>query len=391
MPVDLSMIGLKGIAAGQDTLNSIAQREALQSQTAIQQGVFDREQADLELQRSAVDKIKNLMRGEHVDMDSGNVSETDMSKFMMRTGAELAAAGAPDRGSKLMEAGLDLRKKQGEIDKQAFDQDKVKLDNIITAANYVANGVADVRNDSELQFFWDTLDPAVAENIGAEKLEVLKSVPYSPDWIAAMKDQSMTAKEQAQLDMLQQGQARSDRSEENTRIFREATLNIAKQRADAADRAQKAAEKAGGNNISKAANSEERAAVRSALAGAYPDLGFAIESKEDSLDLIAATNDIVGEAKQILADTQGITFNEAIQRAMLRAKAAGELGHITVDKNLFKANETTRTYKARGRSPDNALSMPIGDTTEQVQPKLIKGRYYNTPAGTLKWNGSTFD
>ena len=383
MPVDLSMVGLRGIEAGQNTLSAIANREALQSQTAIAQGTFDREQADLELQRAAVAKIKGIMAGEGTDFSSGNVSETDMSKFMLRTGAEIAAAGAPERGSKLMEAGLDLRKKQGEIDKQAFDQDKVKLDNIITAANYVANGVADVRNDSELQFFWDTLDPAIAENIGPEKLEVLKSVPYSPDWIAAMKDQSMTAKEQATLDMAQQGQTRADRSEENTRIFREATLNIAKQRADAADRRQAAVDKAGGVNISAPISPSERLTVESTLKN---QLGGTFNSDA----LFAATDDIAGEARRIVADTQGITFPEAVQRAVMRAVNAGELGHLA-EEEIEGKDVITRRYKPRGRTPDNALSMPIGDTIEQVQPKLIKGRYYNTPAGTLKWNGSTFD
>jgi len=390
MPVDLSMVGLKGIEAGQNTLNAIANREALQTQTAIEQGKFDREEADLELDRLAVGKVKSAMRGEGIDIDSGNVKDTDMASFMIRTGAEVAAAGGLKRGGDLVAAGLELQKKKADIAKTELETDKTQVELVTKVSDYVAEGIADVRNDSELQFFWDNLDPTIAEAIGPQKLEIMKRVPYSPDWIAMMRDQALSAKDAAQLDFQARSQSRADQVQADAKAYREASHDLAERRFAAAEAERKAKEKAGGTNIGSPIKNDERTTAEAAIRNT---LGDKIPFNKQAL--FAATEDVVGEARRIVADSPGLTFPEAIQRAVMTSVAAGELGHLEeeetdVDGDGTTETVTTRRYKARGRTEDNPLSMPTGDM-KAVQSKLIKGRYYNTPMGPLKWNGSTFD
>lgn len=373
MPVDLSMVGLRGIEAGQNTLSAIANREALQTQTQIAQGTFDREQQQLELDRQAVENAKTIMAGEGRQFGGASTTEDDMARFMALTGSQLAAAGAPKRGAEMMEASLDLTKKRADINKAADDQDKVRLDNMITAGDYMYEMLSDSGNESEYQFNLANIPDNVKEILGPDNIETLKNTPWSPELVDYFKTKALSVKDQAQLELTAQGHRRQEQQAADLSTYRKATLEIARQRANAADRAQKAAEKAGGSNISKAASGDERLAIRSAIANVLPDMGFAVEAKEDSLDLMGAINDLAAEAKQLVNDSPGLSFNEAANRAVLAAQARGdfESGSSYYDWGLFKTGEVKeQTYKPKGKTKETPVPLP------EDKSKWVKGRFY---------------
>lgn len=369
MPVDLSMIGLKGIASGQDTLNSIAQREALQAQTAIQQGEFDRESQALEMDRLAVSNAQSILAGEGRSIGTMDSTEDDMARFMALTGQQLAKAGAPKRGSELMEASLDLIKKKADIDKVADDQDKVRLENMVKASDYMYEMLSDSGNESEYQFNLANIPEDVQEILGPDNVATLKNTPWSPELVDYFKTKALSVKDQATLDMQAQGHRRQDQNAADTALFRRATLDIAKQRADAADRAQEAAKKAGGNNISKAATGDERKTAEAAI-------GSIIEGDAplDDPSLFHLVEDVVGEAKQLVNDSPGLTFSEAVNRAALAAKTRGDFEIINSYKDFgvfrTRGEPVSQKYKPKGKAKDTPAPLPEDRT------KWVKGRYY---------------
>ncbi len=382
MPVDLSMIGLKGIQVGQDTLNSIAQREAVAAQTAMQQGAFDRENQALELDRLAVQYAKNIMAGEGRSVDSASSTEDDMARFMALTGAQLASAGAPKRGAEMMEASLDLTKKRADIDKVADDASKVRLEGMIKAGDYMYEMLSDSMNESEYQFNLANIPEDVQQILGPDNIATLKNTPWSPELVDYFKTKALSVKDQATLEMSAQGHRRQEQAATDLSTYRETTVKIAKQRADAADRAQAAADKARGNNVSKAATGDERKTAEAAI-------GSLIEgdAELDDPSLFHLVEDVVGEAKQLVNDSPGLTFSEAVNRAALSAQARGDLQVVTDfrDWGLFRTGETkTKTYKPKGKSKEAPAPLP------DDKSKWVKGRYY-TKNGKVGQYGTDFE
>lgn len=369
MPVDLSMVGLKGIQVGQDTLNSIAAREAQQAQTQLAQGEFDREQAALDLDRMAVGNAKSIMAGEGREFGGADTTEDDMARFMALTGSQLAAAGAPKRGGELMEASLDLVKKKADISKAADDQDKVRLENMVKASDYMYEMLSDSGNESEYQFNLANIPEDVQQILGPDNVATLKNTPWSPELVDYFKTKALSVKDQATLDMTAQGLRRRDEEVANTALFRKATLDIARQRAAAADRAQAAKEKAGGNNLSKAATGDERKTAEAAIGSIIED-GVPL----DDPSLFHLVEDVVGEAKQLVNDSPGLTFSEAVNRAALAAKTRGdfEITNTYKDFGVFrtKGEPTEQKYKPKGKLKDSPAPLPEDKT------KWVKGRYY---------------
>lgn len=387
MPVDLSMVGLKGIEAGQNTLNAIANREALAAQTRIAEGTFDREEAELQLERDAVANAKKIMAGEGRTVGGPTSTEEDMARFLALSGEQLAAAGAPKRGGELITQSLDLIKKKGEISKQDDDQAKVRLENMVKGSNYMYEMLSDSMNESEYQFNLANIPPEIVKIIGPENVETLRNTPWSPELIDYFKTKALSVKDQAQLEMQAQGHRRAEEIAADAKTFRALTYNLSKQRVDAAERERVAREKASGGNVSKAPTNDERTVVRGAIAEVLPEMGFAIEAKEDSLDLMGAINDLTGEAKQLLADSPGLNFTEAANRVVLAAKARGDFEVLQNyrDFGLFRTEGSRETrYKAKGKTREAPAPLPSDKS------KMVRGRFYEANGKVLQY-GTDFE
>ena len=391
MPVDLSRVGLEGIETGQRTLNSIAARESQALQDRIKLGEFEREEAELALDRLAVDNAKKIMAGEGRDITSPEATEDDMARFLALAGSNLAAAGAPKRGKEMMEASLDLLKKRADINKTADDHAKVRLDNMVKASDYMYQMLSDSLNESEYQFNLANIPDDIAQILGPENVETLKNTPWSPELIDYFKTKALSVKDQAQLELQARGQRRAEQTAEDARRFREIALNLQKRRVEAAERAEAAARKAGGNAISKAPTGDERKTAEAIIANIIEADG----GKLDDASAFHLVEDVISEAKQLVAESPGLTFGEAVTRAAMAAKGRGDFEVTLQWRGLGPIDFTdkkpvARQYKPQGRSKETPAPLPKG-TPDQIKGSLVKGRYYQTAKGILRWNGSAFD
>ena len=369
MAVDLSRVGLEGIETGQRTLTAIANRESQALKDQIELGEYQQTQADLELDRIAVGNAKRIMAGEGREIGTENTTEDDMARFLALTGGQLASAGAPKRGKEMMEASLDLIKKRGDIAKQEDDHAKVRLENIAKAGEFFCEGLADVGNQSELDFFWANVPPEIQKIVGPEQIQQLSEIPFSPEWIDLAKVKALSTKEQAQLDLSARGHKRAEEAAADAKLARQAALDIRRDNLRIAEEREKRLSKAGGSNVSAAPTPNERKTAEAAI-------GRLIESDAqlDDASLFHLTEDIVGEAKQLLADSPGLTFPEAINRSVMAAKARGDFTSITSYRAFgpfrTKGKVTGKSYTPRRQEQDNPLPLPADKS------KLVKGRYY---------------
>lgn len=369
MAVDLSRVGLEGIETGQRTLTAIANRESQALKDQIELGEYQQTQADLELDRIAVGNAKRIMAGEGREIGTENTTEDDMARFLALTGGQLASAGAPKRGKEMMEASLDLIKKRGDINKQEHEQAKTQLDNTIKASQHMYEVLSDSMNENEYQYNLANLPPEIVSILGEDNVAAMRELDWSPELVDFFKVKALSVKDQAQLELSARGHKRAEEAAADAKLARQAALDIRRDNLRIAEEREKRLSKAGGSNVSAAPTPNERKTAEAAI-------GRLIESDAqlDDASLFHLTEDIVGEAKQLLADSPGLTFPEAINRSVMAAKARGDFTPITSYRAFgpfrTKGKVTGKTYTPRGQEQDNPLPLPADKS------KLVKGRYY---------------
>lgn len=393
MAVDLSRVGLEGIETGQRTLNSIAARKSQEVADSIAMAEEGRKRDELALDQMATQQAGKIMLGEGVDITSPEASEEDMARFMAITGSKLMSAGAPKRGKEMVEGALDLIKKRADINKSHDDAQQTRLENIEKAGKFMYEMLADSENESEYKFNLANLPEEVINILGPENVEQLRQAPWSPEMQAFLKDKALSTYQQATLALQAQNAKRLDQLAADAAFASREANAVAWARHRESVRANAVREKAGGDKIAVAPTTDELKAAKAAILQNVEGLEFSSDMKEDPVQLQAAMADIVGSAKQMLKQNQGLSFADAVNRAVLEADAAGDF--VTIrnyrDFGLFQTEGTkSTTYKRQGRSKENAIPLPTG-TPDEVRGQLKTGRYYKTKAGVLKWNGSEFE
>ena len=369
MAVDLSRVGLEGIETGQRTLTAIANRESQALKDQIELGEYQQTQAALELDRIAVGNAKRIMAGEGREIGTENTTEDDMARFLALTGGQLASAGAPKRGKEMMEASLDLIKKRGDINKQEHEQVKTQLDNTIKASQHMYEVLSDSMNENEYQYNLANLPPEIVSILGEDNVAAMRELDWSPELVDFFKVKALSVKDQAQLELSARGHKRAEEAAADAKLARQAALDIRRDNLRIAEEREKRLSKAGGSNVSAAPTPNERKTAEAAI-------GRLIESDAqlDDASLFHLTEDIVGEAKQLLADSPALTFPEAINRSVMAAKARGDFTSITSYRAFgpfrTKGKVTGKSYTPRGQEQDNPLPLPAD------RSKLVKGRYY---------------
>ena len=94
MSYDLSDAGLKGIEVGQRTLDSIANRRAVNSQTDIAEDNAQREQQERQLEQLALNRTREIMAGQGINLDDPDVGTDNIGRFQILAGSDLMRAGA---------------------------------------------------------------------------------------------------------------------------------------------------------------------------------------------------------------------------------------------------------------------------------------------------------
>src|SRR5690606_38950824 len=131
---------------------------------------FDREQELQAAEGAAFQDVLSIAQGNGKAGTPGDLSDSeDWGERFTEIGTRLGRAGFGKRGQEYLEAGIKYRDTMTEIEKRAYDQDKVRLENMSNAGQWVAQNIGE--NDNEFIRFKQLLrDPnnPVAKILGAE-------------------------------------------------------------------------------------------------------------------------------------------------------------------------------------------------------------------------------
>jgi hypothetical protein len=111
----------------------------------------------------------------------------------------------------------------------------------------------------------------------------------------------------------------------------------------------------------------------------------------------AAAFDLASEAQALMKKNRGLSASEAMQQAFEQMKTGGMFEDIAevpptsiVGLDLPWTGKAGKTTYRRGGKKDDGLTLPAGVTPTPLPPKgtaLKAGTYYQTPKGTVLWDG----
>lgn len=387
MPVDLSMVGLDGLKAYQDRMESIS-REKVNTAAARQSNYETTisEQED-EVGRIAAERLRQLSSGEKtgsnvVDPEGGYGSNADPMELIGHTYLEF---GMVEKGKEMLAESSKIRKREHDIKVGASSDQQRRLKNVQIGAEIVGTQLGGAKNEDEWQLGISRLRSAVEDGtmvMEPELLEQISQMPYDPDVAAYFADQAIKAKDKAKLEMESLRYDQVERSNalrfanEGTRIRLQAARD-AQQR-----RHQDWIEKNGGKDAPSAA-----APTGPEVTGAKAYLmNGEMRGVKKGPQLDDAASYVASLAKQIVKDNKAITYDAALGQATQLAKQAGmfevPLEDVTtvpildIELSRTPSKKTAKGFKRKGTGPDNAIL-----ATPTTKP--IKGMWYRNAAGDV--------
>lgn len=396
MPYDIAAATDRMIRTQEDVQTARAARASAAQADMISLANFQNEEAQRQIETEAFQRLSSSMKGDGVSTGQPGGEDADFGELFERLGTAMYSAGAPKRGEELIKAGIDYRKKTADVQNTENSAHKTRLEGMVKAGDYMYNALASAQNENEYRQIFRTLPDEILNILGPENIDYLANADWSPDLQAYLRDRALSVKDQANLVLQERRVVNAETATENARQNAAALRALSEGHLKEQKRANDIKEKAGGTNLGAAATNTEIASAKAIILDSVKALQGADTKNEDvSRALDHMSEDVVGRAKQIISENKGVTFNEAVTQAVMEAEAAGDFSIITETKSHWFSPDETITrpgkYQRRGTRQDNPLPLPTGKDEAAIAKRLVKGRYYQTPMGTLRWNGSSFD
>lgn len=384
MPVDLSMTGIQGQLAGQQLIESRARIQ--QSQQNAQKEAFELDQ--LTRQQALADKAASMLNsiamGKKTHVEDGERAAAGVGSLAepLETVADLyMRGGAPEKGMEFLKSASEIRKRENDIENDEVLAKQRKLENIIKGADVVSRYIGGAANQSEWNYGVEQLR---AQGImEPEFIEKLGQMEYDPNVSAYFRQQAISAKDQATLEIQAQTQARLEKTSAVQLAQGERRIALQKAQRDETKRHNLQMEKARGTTTTAlgAPKADEIKSVKSALrTSVFKDI-----SGEDDPAFDAAANYVSSQASYLIKNNKALSWDVAVQRAIMQGQQAGAFDVEPEQNNWFTADKPAKAkFDAAGISPDAPLPMP------KSKAAMKKGRYYMTARGRAQWNGSAF-
>lgn len=292
--------------------------------------------------------------------------------------ASLAAvkAGFVDQGSKLATSSAELRLKQA----QATHAQAQTLNQQITAAKTQLNIAEQLLGGVQDPESWRTANTLYEQMTGVKS--PFGDIPYSPALIDRLRRETLTYKDQLDLQIKQQQADARSASVASANSFRDFRKGILQQEADVRAAHEARLAKATGRvaDAGSPTKSELDAAVDH-LQGSYPDL--------PSDEAVAASYAVAARARVIRKTTPGLDADEALDRAMQDLNKKGQLTLLNDNYKIMGVpipgtSRQRAGFSKAGTSPATPLTQVPPDASARK-----KGAYYSIPGkGTFQWKGN---
>lgn len=403
--VDTSEMGLTGQQAFYTRMNTAAQTRSLDASADKQNLENQQTEAMMKLNELAAGKLQSVLGGEKTSGIDPNALAEKMNsladpleaaaKVYATSGAGVATA------VELFKQAADVRKKEQEIDSAAITDMQNNLENMQKGFQVFRDTMGVAQNAEEWEFGKQQLLQAMqAGAFRSDDVTIAKIMeqPWSPEARDYFNERTISAADQARLDFQRKQEARL--REKALADTAQAQVRIDLQRARDAQQVRyqehlmKVAGKGGGPATPNGSEIEQ---ARDALANTVFK-GVTIKTADGKERLRAfddAANYVASLAKIIVKENQALSWDQAVQQAILRGQDAGVFtvdGATPADEGwLFGLGSKPATpgkagFERKGKTKDTAMQPPIVNGKLQVN-KLVKGQYYMTKEGPGRFDG----
>ena len=403
--VDLSEVGLTGQQAFYTRMNTAAQTRSLDASADKQNLENQQTEAMMKLNELAAGKLQSVLGGEKTSgIDPEAIAErmTSLADPMEAAAKVYATSGAGvATAMELFKQAAEVRKKEQEIDSAAITDMQNNLENMQKGFQVFRDTMGVAQNAEEWEFGKQQLLQAMqAGAFRSDDVTIAKIMeqPWSPEARDYFNERTISAADQARLDFQRKQEARL--REKALADTAQAQVRIDLQRARDAQQVRyqehlmKVAGKGGGPATPNGSEIEQ---ARDALANTVFK-GVTIKTADGKERLRAfddAANYVASLAKIIVKENQALSWDQAVQQAILRGQDAGVFtvdGATPADEGwLFGLGSKPATpgkagFERKGKTKDTAMQPPIVDGKLQVN-KLVKGQYYMTKEGPGRFDG----
>lgn len=401
--VDLSMVGIAGQNAAAERFLTMAQAENTQATAALNtQNARAQELQNEETERfNQIDQIAaerlNLLASGQAPTDDpyaaafarGNAAQGGDDQQSAAIQMEVLADtfernGAPSRAAAFRTEAMKIRKQEAEIANGAVLADQRRLENIQRGTEVVSSTIGVARNEAEWEYGKREIQAAMDRGVFVIEPELwgqIRQMPYDPEVAAYFRDKALTAKEEADLELKRITEARQAQQGALRLAQGEARLRISAAQAAETRRHNEVTEKNAGRSTQLATSlgdNDRDSIVASLLSGPLKNFkadGYTTRQLKDHPEVIAAANQIGEDTKRILAETPGITFETAKNRAIILAEQSG----------FLSSGDEGGLFGIGAEAPSVAKILPANATEDT----LVDGEVYRTALGVGKWNAST--
>jgi hypothetical protein len=371
-------------AGGLQLLNQEKAQAAAQELDRIELGLKQAEAAraekEAELDAEAAALISGIASGDKAGVTNLDAPE-DPAELLDTIGNVYLRGGSVKRAIDSFTAAAGLRQKQASADSSRASARRAMFDVQIKQTDLVSRLTRTVNSEEDWHAAIDRMESSSL--FLPEEIEQFRSVPFSPEVIAALQQEALSAGEQARLE-LQRDNA------ESLERYRNTTSGISRRleaRLNETRRRNAVLEKAGGDKPATAPTTNELEAARAAI------IADVFGGEEPEADIQAfvdvSSQNIAARAKQIVQENRGIDFATAVNQAVIESESAGDwevVKGLTIP-FIGEVGGGVRGYKAKGKSPQDPI--PVPPATEVHT--LVKGRYYQLKNGEVaRFDGTNF-
>lgn len=385
MPVvDLSRIGLEGMETAQRNAESRQRVDTSHFETEVAKENHEKMQR---LNDLAANSVTDILKGNRTPGDVSVPQIKSLADPLEAAGNVYMMGGAPELGADFLSRASTIRKQEDDINTAEYTRKGHALDNMKKGADFVASTVGVARTKEDWDAGWQAVEKSGL--IPQEIVDLFKGLEFSPEAVELVNEQSLSAKERADLERLAQNQERMEADSESIRKHREIMARIADGRLKVAEDAQ-----ANATRIGTAATSPTAQDIKHTSAVIKELIFKGVEPTDASIKKAwtAGAMTIAATAKEMVRSNRSLSWEDAVSRAVLQSDAVGDWTPFVNVEKFLGLVETSRTptgakYKAKGKTPDEPLEFNVGVTQKA---DLVKGRFYSTPKGTARWNGEAF-
>ena len=409
--VDLSEVGLTGQQAFYTRMNTAAQARNLDASADKQNLENQQTEAMMKLNELAAGKLRATLSGEKTSGIDPEALAERMNSLAdpIEAAAKVYATSGPgvDTAMELFKQAADVRKKEQEIDSAAITDQQNKLENMQKGFQIFRDTMGVAQNADEWEFGKKQLVQAMQSGAFSSDdatIEMVMQQPWSPEARDFFNERTISAADQARLDFQQVQEVRlrekalADTAQAQVRIDLQRARDSQQRRYQ--DHLMKVAGKGGGPATPNGSEIEQ---ARDALSNTVFK-GATIKTADGKERLRAfddAANYVASLAKTIVKENQALSWDQAVQQAIVRGQDAGVftvdgatpadpgwllgVGGVGITVREKEAVPGKASFERTGKTPDAALAMPASRSA------MKKGTYYMTAQGIAKWNGSAFE